>query len=358
MAGGAGERFWPLSRKLRPKQLLKLASPDKALLEQTFERLSPLVGEENVFLATAPHLVEPSGQVVPAFRGDQVLAEPWKRNTAGCLVWVAANLLARDPSARETISMAVLAADHRISPDEGNRRTIDAALTVAERTGGLVTIGIPATRPETGYGYIEIDRTKPSEGDDEVKVWHVGRFREKPSREDAERFIAEGNFLWNSGTFFWTLDGFLTELESADPVLYAAIFDIANKLRSGDVAAAENAFEALPNISIDYALMEKARQVYVAEAIFDWDDVGSWDALDRSLEPDESGNIRQGTTVVLDSKGSIIVNDSDKAVVCALGVENLAIVVTEDAVLVIPKERSQEVKKLVEALNAAGIDRV
>lgn len=357
MAGGSGERFWPLSRRLRPKQLLRLASPDKALLHQTVERLEPLIGAENVLIATAPYLVEPSREASPSTPPENVLAEPHKRNTAGCLVWVAATILSREPNARESTSIAVVAADHKISPDEGFRATVDAALSHAEKHGGIVTIGIRPERPETGYGYIQYDPAAPNEGSDRVAIRPVVRFQEKPHDVEAELFCARGDYLWNSGTFFWTLDTFLTQLEAAAPDLYAAVERIAGLLAAGKIVEAEDAFARIPSISIDYALMEKASNVSVAEAAFEWDDVGSWDALDRSLVPDGEGNVQQGETVLVDVCNSIVVNENPQVVATLLGVEGLVVVVTEDAVLVCPKDKAQQVRKVVEKLRERGIDR-
>ncbi len=352
MAGGSGERFWPLSRVQRPKQLLRLADPEKSLIEQTVERLAPLILPQDVLIATAPHLVQPSQGVLPNLQPAQFLAEPHKKNTAGCLVWVAAQLLAQDPEARAHTSMAVLAADHRITPDEGFRATIEAALDVAESTGGIVTIGIRPDRPETGYGYIEAESSSPAIGTAQVPIRPVRQFREKPDRATAESFLAQGGFLWNSGTFFWTLDTFLSELERVAPELYTAIGELAELLKSGNIGGAADRFAQLPSISIDYALMEKAEKVYVAEAAFEWDDVGSWDALDRSLSPDAEDNVTQGDTLAIEASHNIIVSDRDETTVCLLGVDNLVVVVTDDAVLVAPKERSQEVKRIVERLKA------
>lgn len=357
MAGGSGERFWPLSRKDHPKQLLRLADPHKTLIEQTVDRVQPMVGQENVWVATAPHLVGPIGQSLQGTIPNQrLLAEPHKRNTAGCMVWLAANLLAGDPQAEENLSMAVVAADHRIVPAEGFLRTMDAALKVAEETGGLVTMGIRPDRPETGYGYIETAHD-PKAILDGVRVLPVTSFREKPAREQAQEYVASGRFLWNSGSFFWTLRGFLNELSHAAPELHAATHTIAQSLREGKTEQAVQQFEALPNISIDYALMEKAKQVYVAEAAFDWDDVGAWDALDRSLPSDEHGNVAQGEPVLVDTRDCIIVSEAPGVVTTVLGMDGVAVIVTPDAVLVMPKGRAQEVKRVVEELKARGIDR-
>ena len=355
MAGGSGERFWPLSRRNRPKQLLALADPEKSLIAQTVDRISPLVGLENVFIATAPHLVGPIQEGLPNLLPENVLAEPHKKNTAGCLVWVAATVIARgvDP---EECSMAVLAADHRVSPDEGFRNTVDAALKVAEQTGSLCTIGIRPERPETGYGYIEVGSGE-GHTHHEIRVRPVSAFKEKPEREAAEQYLAAGNYLWNSGTFFWKLSDFLSELKAAAPDLEQAIHDIAALLKTGDENGANDRFAELRSISIDYALMEKASNVHVAEAAFEWDDVGAWDALDRSMESSADGNITVGNTVALEGSGNIVYSDDPNMVVTLLGVSDLAVVVTKDAVLVIPKNQAQDVKKIVEALKERGIDR-
>lgn len=351
MAGGSGERFWPLSRLTRPKQLLKLADPDRTLIQQTVDRVAPLVGAENIMVAAAPHLVTPISSCLTEMAQNMILAEPHKRNTGGCMVWLAANLLARGERAADTVSMAVIAADHKISPEEGFRKSMEAALTLAEETGGLVTMGIRPDRPETGYGYIEL---APGSAREVVGVptHAVKSFREKPNAELAQEFVDSGGFLWNSGSFFWTLGGFLSELEAAAPDLHAAIYDVAECLRRGDESAANARFAELRNISIDFALMERAKQVYVVEAQFDWDDVGAWDSLARSFHPDPDGNVVMGDATVVDSRGSIVYNDVPGITTTVLGVEGLVVVVTDDAVLVIPKDRAQDVKQIVEALKA------
>lgn len=354
MAGGSGERFWPLSRLTRPKQLLNLASENQSLLSQTVHRLQPLIQLEDVYIATTPHLVTPSSEALPEIPARNVSAEPHKKNTAGCLVWTAANLLAQDENARANVSMAVLAADHRIGPDKNFRDTVDAALTVAEQRGGIVTIGITPSRAETGYGYIEVAQNSASVGSDSVQILPVQQFREKPDAETAQKFLDSGNFFWNSGTFFWTLDTFLTELETAAPDLYDATYEIAELLRKGDQKAAEDRFSAIRSVSVDYALMEKATHVYVAQATFDWDDVGAWDSLDRSLPASASGNVERGDVLCLESSRNIVVNEVEGITVALLGLDDLVVVVTGDAVLICPKERAQDVRKAVDALRSAG----
>lgn len=347
MAGGSGERFWPLSRRSRPKQLLRLTHPSQTLLEEAVRRVEPLVGAEGAYVITGRHLHAPieAAGVVPA---GHVWAEPLKRNTLGALCWVAARLLAygdRDST------LAILTADHKIADPEAFRATVAVALRAAEATGGLVTCGISPTRPETGYGYIEVDRSAPTDG-----AWRSLGFREKPDAPTAQEFLSSGRFLWNSGMFFWTLEAFLRELKAAQPSAHAATEAIANALRSGDEGRAEQEFAGLPDISIDFALMERAERVFVVEAGFGWDDVGAWDALTRSLENDARGNVASGEVLLVDTGGSVAVNERDGALLALVGVEGLVVVQTEDATLVCPAEQSQRVKEIVDRLKAERPD--
>jgi mannose-1-phosphate guanylyltransferase len=357
MAGGAGERFWPLSRRLRPKQLLRLAHPELTLVEQTVGRLLPVFGAEAVYLATATHLTEATRPYVANLPVGNILAEPHKRNTSGCLVWAAASLIARDPDARAAVTMAVVPADHRIEPDSGFAATVRKALDVAEAEAGIVTIGVTPDRPETGYGYIEIAPDAPDPGGG-VRVQPAVRFHEKPAPAEAARYVASGRFLWNSGTFFWTLDTFLTELERVRPGLAAVVPAIAALLAEGRHEEAGNRFAELPSVSIDHALMELASKVFVVHAAFEWDDAGAWDGLARSLPPDADGNVVLGDALTLDTRDSIVVNETLGATVVVLGAEELVVVSTGDAVLVMPKSRSQDVRLAVEAMRSRNPDKV
>jgi len=340
MAGGAGERFWPLSRWGRPKQLLALDASGQSMIEQAVDRIAPSVATDGVYIATAPQLVAPIRQAIP---GKMILAEPHKRDTAGCMVWFAANILASDPTARQTVSMAVVASDHFISPVSEFHSTIARIWDHVEATGALGTIGIPPTRPETGYGYIEAGNDLGN-GVKEVK-----KFREKPDLPTAQAFLAAGNFLWNSGMFFWKLDSLLSEFEKRQPELAAGVTDIADLLRNGRAEEAAMRFSEVPKISVDFAVMESAENVAVAPATFAWDDAGSWDALDRFTPTDESGNVVQGDTVLHETKDSVIYVEGGP-LVAAMGVSDLVIVSTPDAILVMPKERAQDVKKILESL--------
>ncbi len=364
MAGGTGERFWPLSRAARPKQLLKLTRPDLSLLEEAVGRIAPLVPYERILIATSSTVAAPirealAGSAIPA---ENIVVEPAKRNTAGALAWVAANIKARWGS--EPVSLAVLTADHAIGAPDRFRQVVDAALTAAEQDEALVTLGVQPTRPETGYGYIEVaepgDQNKLKfELRTEIPTLPVVAFREKPDRATAERFLAEGRFFWNSGMFFWRLDTFVDELTAAAPAHGEAVQAMAAALQAGDLDSAAAAFGRLDDISIDYALMEKARRVLMARADFPWDDVGAWDALARSFPQDAENNVGVGDPILIDTHNSIIYNDNpDKIAVAVIGVEGLVVVVSPDGVLVAPKGRAQDVKKIVAELKKRGAPQI
>ncbi|MFO7821660.1 MAG: mannose-1-phosphate guanylyltransferase [Lentisphaeria bacterium] len=354
MAGGSGERFWPLSRKDRPKQLLNLTRPDKSLLQEAIERVAPAVGYENVFVATGEHLVEAIRNAQLGIPADNVLAEPCKRNTAGCLCYVTAVLLARHNMDVANISMAVLTADHQIGDEEEFQNTVTTSLEVAEQNDALVTIGIRPTRAETGYGYIEMDNTaKPADGSSsEYPVFPVVRFLEKPDRETAQRFLATGHYLWNSGMFFWGVKTFQNELRDARPEMVDIIEQIAAAMVENKLDEAREAFSRLPDISIDYALMERAKGLLVAPASFKWDDVGSWDALDRTFDHDAQDNVVIGDPVLHETEKSIIYNEAgaEKMAVSVVGMQDVVVVVSSDSVLVVPKKRAQDVKAAVKEL--------
>lgn len=343
MAGGSGERFWPLSRKARPKQLLRLTDPDKSMLQEAADRISPLVGEGRVIVATATHLAETigaDGLVDPSM----VIAEPDKRNTLGCLTWVTASLMAKHGADSHALGLAILTADHLITPEEIFRSDVALALKTAEETGGLVTIGIPPRRPETGYGYIEV------RGGTDGPTMQVASFREKPDFATARSFVDSGNFYWNSGMFFWTVGGFMDQLQIAHPEAHALTEQMAAALANGDVASAEARFRDLPNLSIDYALMEKATLVSMVPARFAWDDVGAFDALIRTLPEDEFGNVSIGHVVAVDTHGCVLYNDSPDRVLSVVGMRDHILVQTQDAVLVAPLSDAQRVKEIVTRL--------
>ena len=325
MAGGAGERFWPLSTPDRPKQLLDLTGSGKTLLQQAVDRLAPCVDE--VFISTsevlAPVLVKAG--VVPE---DHILAEPCRRNTAGALVWCMATL----PGDRPFLA-AVTTADHAISPDARFQADIEQAFTLATGERALVTLGITPTRPETGFGYIETGSGT-----------EVLRFTEKPDAEVAAEFVAKGSFLWNSGMFFWRSDTFEAELD-----LHAPCHSHAFRQLLGNPDP--DVFAALPSVSIDYALMEKSANVRCVRASFSWDDVGTWDALLRTVPCDSGGNAVVGKATLIDCKGCVVYNATHQPL-CLVESQDQIVVATDHATLVTPVSSAQAVRKAASAFSS------
>ncbi len=344
MAGGSGERFWPLSRKLRPKQLLRLTDPTVTMLEEAVNRIAPLLGRENVFIATSAHLATPIRQAA-IVAPENVLAEPDKRNTLGCLAWVASTILARYGETGRHATLSILTADHKIDDPDQFRDDHSLAITIAEETNSLVTLGIKPTRPDTGFGYIEF-------GDEiDHKTARVTMFREKPDFSTAQTFLEKGNFLWNSGMFCWKVSTFCDELSQVDPASAALVLSMAEALGRAHEEHAATLFRQLPDISIDYALLEKSSEVFCIRASFPWDDVGSFDSLLRTMPVDEFGNVTIGNVVAKDCQGCVLYNDSDDRVLTAVGMRDTILVQTADAVMTAKISDAQRVKEIVQLLS-------
>jgi mannose-1-phosphate guanylyltransferase len=336
MAGGSGERFWPVSTPARPKQLLDLTGEGVSLLEAALRRLEPVVGAENLWISTSTALSEPiraSGLIAE----DRILAEPDRRNTLGAVAWTMASLAAHEG---EPFAVAITTSDHAINPTDAFVSTVRKAVETAIEEDALATIGIPPTRPDTGFGYIE----RVSDG-------RVRRFTEKPNAETAAQFLAAGDFLWNSGMFFWTEATFARELQQGNPPAFAAYERIKSALCTGDVEAGTAAFLELTSQSIDYALMERASNVRCVPAEFKWDDVGTWDSLLRTVELDAEGNAVVGRARPLETTGSVIYNTT-AAKVWTLGVEGLIVVVTDGQILITRADRAQDVRTVAQASQA------
>lgn len=333
LAGGSGERFWPLSRRSRPKQLLSLFS-NETLLEATLRRLDGLVPRENVIILTNADQEAGVRALAKELPAENIVAEPAKRDTAAAIALGVGWIAARAPNA----TMVVLPADHLIQDTAGFQRTLSIAVEAAERSGDLVTIGIKPTWACPGFGYIELGAsTNPP-------VFEAVRFREKPSAELAETFLAQGNFRWNAGMFIWTIHAILSAFERhAQPLA-----QFINKVHAnGDFAALlRDAFPKLPKISIDYAVMEKASRVLVVEAGFDWDDVGSWTAVAKYL-PDAGAGNRANTAVQAIDAGNNIVFAKNPSHIALLGVHDLIVVQTDDALLICSRHEAEKIKQLV-----------
>ncbi|HQH11170.1 MAG TPA: mannose-1-phosphate guanylyltransferase [Candidatus Sumerlaeota bacterium] len=352
MAGGVGERFWPYSRALRPKQLLKIVS-GKSLLQESIERVEPLIPLKRIFIATTRQLKGPILRELPFFPAENIICEPMGRNTAACLALAEAATSARFPDA----TMAVLTADHVINGMEAFRNNLDMACSMAEEDDCLVTLGIKPTRPETGFGYIEAGEVIVSEP--RGTLYRVARFMEKPDATTAEQFIKAGTYYWNSGMFFWKNRVLREHLERYLPKTYEAM----NRYRAAigtpkEESVLNREFEGLEKISIDYAVMEKAPNVKMLRAEFGWDDLETWDAVGRRLEPDASGNQVVGRGLLLEDEDCLIYNPEGggSPLVTAYGLKDTLIVVDRDVVMVCPKSKAPELKKLVQELKNRGMD--
>ncbi len=344
LAGGSGERFWPLSRRAKPKQLLKLLS-DKTLLEETVARLDGFVPRERILILTNRQQEAAVRAVVPELPPENIVAEPDKRDTAAAIALAVGWIARRDPTA----TMIVLPADHVIKDTEAFRRDLGAAAQAAEQLGALVTIGIRPTWACPGFGYIELG--EPVEGGagpaGAPPIFHVTRFREKPAPELAQVFFDSGNYRWNAGMFAWTLPAVLRELDAQVP----ALGDFVTEVRSApDFAKClEEKFSQLPKISIDYAIMENADRVLMLEATFDWDDLGSWLAVAGYLPKDEQENAANCPVTALHARENIVFSDQP-GTISLLGVSGLIVVQTADATLICQRSDAERIKQLTALL--------
>ncbi|CAN5507828.1 mannose-1-phosphate guanylyltransferase [soil metagenome] len=357
LAGGSGERFWPLSRRTRPKQLLKLVT-ERTLLEETVARLEGLVPLERILILTNVEQEASVRALLTDFPPANIVAEPAKRDTAAAVALGAGWVAARDHMA----TMVVLPADHVIKDAEAFRNTVKTAAAAAEETGALVTIGIKPTWACPGFGYIEMGEKVKLRREGAVpavlrdsaagvapapmasEVRHVVRFREKPNPELAEVFVRQGHFRWNAGMFVWSVATVLGEFNRHAPELasFIARVSVPNKFEQ----ALRELFPKLPKISFDYAIMENADRVLVVEAAFDWDDVGSWQAVASYFQNDRDGNAANGDVTAVESSNNIIFDDEGKKI-ALLGVHNLIIVRTGDALLVCHRHQAEKIKGLI-----------
>ena len=346
MAGGSGTRFWPASRIHRPKQLLPLMG-GLSLLRATFQRVRPMVPDERVWVVTTAATADATRRLLPELPPDNIVAEPVGRDTAACAGFAAVLLRRRDPQA----VCLLLPADHVI--DDGDRFRA-AALAGADHvtdSGGLLTFGIRPTRPETGYGYLEVGPPV-----DERRGWSVHRLRrfvEKPDLERARDYLDGGRHLWNSGMFAWRAEDLLEEIRRQLPELGVGLETLDQAL-DGPLAEPEisRLYPGLPRVSVDFGVMEGARRCWTLPVDYAWSDVGSWPSAADLLEHDASGNAVRGRAVPVDSRHCVLV--SEGPVVAAVGVSDLVVVATPDAVLVVPREDAQRVKDAVQAVRDRG----
>jgi len=337
LAGGKGERFWPLSRRQCPKQFLSLDGSGVSLLQATAQRLLGVGGGwENLWVVTSGSLAETVAKQLPQLPPDQLLVEPEGRDTAAAVTWATLEVAQRH--GEEAIA-GFFPADHWIDPPEAFEQTLGAAAQLAHQEGAIVTLGIQPTYAATGYGYIEQGEALGNFGG--MPAYRVQRFTEKPDRPTAEGFLASGRFSWNGGIFIFPVAVALGELRRYVPDLVSAL-----------EAQGSAAYGSLPKISIDYALMEKTQRACVLPVSFGWDDLGDWNAIDRLLHQDDRPNVDIGDHVALGSEGCVVYNSNPDEVILTIGLEDLVIVRDGNATLIVPKHRSQEIKQGLQQLQS------
>lgn len=342
MAGGRGERFWPKSRNSRPKQFLSLTSDGETMIQKTVNRLKPIVAAEDVFIVTNAAYTGLVCAQLPEIPKENILAEPCARNTAPCIAFAAAVIGRKYDDA----IMLVLPSDHLIGYEDIYISTLKKAIAVAEEGRNLVTIGITPTYPETGYGYINF-------GKESGDGYEVERFVEKPDLPTAEKYLASGKYLWNSGMFVWKISSIMANLRQFMPEIYEGALRIGESFGSEvftDTLVKE--FTAFTSESIDFGIMEKADSIYTIPGSFGWDDVGSWLAVERINETDEAKNYIEGDVISVGSERTTICGG--KRLIAAIGVEDIIIVDTDDVLLVCSKNNTQDVKKVIAELKENG----
>lgn len=351
MAGGSGTRFWPASRLARPKQYLPIVSGSGAgadaapMIRQTWERLDGLVPPENVLVVTAAEQAPLVRESLPELPAGNLLAEPEARNTAPCVALAAFEVRSRDPDAVQV----VLPADHLIRPADAFRQSVRAAAAEAATSGALLTFGIRPTRPATGYGYIQSGDVLAEH--DGARVLRVKRFVEKPERRLAEEFLASGDFLWNAGIFVWTTEAILAAVAEHAPEIHAGLQRVA---AGADLAEVYAGFEKLP---VDVAILERAGNVRTIAIDYSWSDVGSWAALADISDADEQGNwavLPGGARLVAEDASGCLAFAEGEQVIALVGVRDLVVVQAGNATLVCPRDRAQEVRRIVERLGEEG----
>jgi len=353
MAGGVGARFWPYGTTRMPKQFLPIANSSETMIQLTVKRISSLIPYERIFIVTNAQYVNEVKKQVPRIQLENIIGEPIGRNTAPC-VGLAATLLKQY---EEKARMIVIPADHLIENVDEFLNIASAGLDFIKTNEAIVTIGINPTHPETGYGYIQYVEdaymTVKVKGET-IGVYKVKTFAEKPSLETAKRFLESGDFLWNSGMFIFRADVILNEIKKTLPDLHHELQRIEKQIHSPNFdAVLKNVFARIKSISIDYGVMEKSKRVYVMKGNFVWSDLGSWDEVYRLKKKDKSGNILQASSFIKDSSNNLVI--SPKYFVGLIGVEDLIIINTKDGLLVCKKDRSQEVKEIVDYLKKKGL---
>ena len=346
MAGGRGERFWPRSRRNMPKQFLSLTDDGKTMIQLTVERIMPLVDIKDIYIATNKDYRQLALEQLPGIPEENILCEPVGRNTAPCIGLGAVHIAKK----YEDAIMLVLPSDHLIKFNKMYLTTLRDACRIAEKGTNLVTIGIMPDYPETGYGYIKFDAKEPEGG-----AYRVDRFVEKPSLEVAKEYLAAEEYLWNSGQFIWKVSSILKNLKQYMPDTYERLLRIQGAIGTQEEEQIlDREFHEMESQSIDYGIMEKAKDIYILPGAFGWDDVGSWLAVERIKKTNEFGNVVNGNIITVNTKNCII--QGGRKLIAAVGLQDLIIVDTEDATLICEKDNTGDIKKVLENLKICNRD--
>ncbi|MEM1001561.1 MAG: mannose-1-phosphate guanylyltransferase [Bacteroidota bacterium] len=341
MAGGVGSRFWPVSTQDFPKQFHDMLGTGSTLIQKTFQRLSHFVPEENIFILTNERYNDLVFEQLPNVTTRQVVLEPAMRNTAPCILYAAMKIHKEN----ENAVMIVAPSDHWIEDEMAFLENVSTALEFCQDNNTLLTIGIQPTFPNTGYGYIEFDKQP------EARLKPVNQFREKPDYETAKEFIARGNFLWNAGIFMWSSKTIISAFKNLQPELFELFekgLNYYNTDKEEHFIASH--YQLAENISVDYAIMEPSNNVFVIAATFDWNDLGTWGSLYDKLDKDENNNaVVNSKTYLLDSSNNMIRTSKDKLVV-ADGLQDYIVVDKEEVLLIFPKKKEQEIKKILQGV--------
>ncbi len=338
MAGGIGSRFWPVSRAAFPKQFHDMLGTGQTLLQKTFSRLNTMIPSENIFILTNDRYLDLSLQQLPEITSDQIILEPAMRNTAPCILVAALKIKKRNPNAL----MLVAPSDHWIEDETAFANDVRQCFDIAKEGDMLVTLGVKPTFPNTGFGYIESDKN------DLRDIKKVKQFREKPDYETAKEFLADGNFVWNAGIFIWSVKSITSSFDNYLPIM-SQLFSNGNEVynTSKEKKFIDNEYGNAENISIDYGILEKATNVFVKKASFDWNDLGTWGALHDKLPKDEVENAEvRAVTHLRDANNNMIYTASEKLVVID-GIDDYIVVDTENVLLLFPKKKEQEIKNLL-----------
>jgi len=348
MAGGEGTRFWPLSRKSKPKQFLKLADDEKTMLQLTVERVMELVDINKIFIATNGRYINRIIEQLPAIPEENIIEEPYKRNTAPSIALSSLYINRKYPDS----TMTILPSDHIIKDNNKFLEVLDSAIAFVQKGTNMVTLGIKPDHPETGYGYIKLGtKAGTIEGND---IFKVKKFTEKPDLKTANVFFEGDNYYWNSGMFIWKSSTILKKIEKYLPEIYNSINKISKSIgEDNEKDIIKEEFKKMDSISIDYGILEKDNEIFTIPVDFGWNDVGSWPALSEMKEGSCEDNVIKADHLGINTKRSIIY--SQDKLITTVGIDNLIIVNTEDVVLVCNKDDAQDVKKLRELLKKKGL---